>query len=403
MKKILVIIGSAADRPCPELGDRTPLQVARLSEATRFATLGRGGCLAPLADLERVRPEALLARLMGVDLAAEAPRLAMGPLAARGAGISLAGCSFVFVGNLVTLDGPVLRDSLTPLSIEETTTLLEAARPLWNQSQFDLRPLGPGRLAVLCRRETAEYGAGLHPAQREGEEVDVMVPAGAGSTELVELLRATRELLGDQPVNDVRVDLGDNPANGLWLWGGGPPIRPLRALERVRPPSDLFTNSTWAQGLATILDMPHHEFPVAWPGGEQAPPIFPVAPLVKVLQADRMPVLYIEPPRDGGRFGSSPTDKVRALEYLDRHLLAPLYTVMEAYRPCRVILVAAGAGPVDVPGGDVPAAPLVISGDEVGPDDISRWDEASGRTGSLGSLPPGQVMELFNQDWNGQH
>ncbi|MFL7809596.1 MAG: hypothetical protein AB8I80_13245, partial [Anaerolineae bacterium] len=58
------------------------------------------------------------------------------------------------------------------------------------------------------------------PCFVEGERIDRYIGSGK-DTFLEEVLERSNEVLLKQTLNDVRLDLGENPANAVWLWGGG--------------------------------------------------------------------------------------------------------------------------------------------------------------------------------------
>jgi len=395
MRKIVIIYGGAADRAQQELRDRTPLEVARCPEASRLATLGRVGQLASVAEADVYRPERLVAGLLGAD-APDRAAPGRGPLLALGGDLPCSPGDFVFVANFVTLDHGRLVDGLTPrLTERETRSLMDELRPLWQAAGFDLHPAGPARLVVRAPRSETAFGSGLPPVCREGETVHRLAPAGPGEGALEDLLEQSRRVLDLHAVNEVRLDLGENPANALWLWGGG--TVPEAATGSCRPGA-LMTNSRLGLGLARVLGAEPLPVRIPWPGEDGPRPEFKLTPAVAALRRSDRLAVYVEAPGELGRYGRTAADKVRGLEWLDRYLLAPLVAVLEAYRPYRIALVADSlvAGPSGLP--ESAPLPLAVSGDEVAPDECSRWDESSGTSGALGTRAAAAVQGLFEEN-----
>ncbi|MEW6170944.1 MAG: phosphoglycerate mutase, partial [Candidatus Omnitrophota bacterium] len=54
-----------------------------------------------------------------------------------------------------------------------------------------------------------------------GQNIEENLPKGKHSSFLIDLMERSCELLKKHEINQVRVDLGENPANMIWLWGQG--------------------------------------------------------------------------------------------------------------------------------------------------------------------------------------
>ncbi len=87
------------------------------------------------------------------------------------------------------------------------------------------------------------------------------LPSGGGSRLLRELMQASRLILSQEPINQVKVDLGENPASMIWLWGGGtkPRIGSFASKRGVRGAMisavDLVKGIRGCLGLA-VVDVP---------------------------------------------------------------------------------------------------------------------------------------------------
>jgi 2,3-bisphosphoglycerate-independent phosphoglycerate mutase len=60
-----------------------------------------------------------------------------------------------------------------------------------------------------------------------GKEIKKCLPRGRNSEIIIDLMLGSQQLLREHEINKVRIDLGENPANMIWLWGcGGKPHMP---------------------------------------------------------------------------------------------------------------------------------------------------------------------------------
>ena len=209
--------------------------------------------------------------------------------------------------------------------------------------------------------------------------------------EFLEDLQDVNPVLRRMLENEVRVDLGENPANALWLWGGGTAeaLGPLRA--QSRPDGLVLSRGRTARAVANLTGMSYleHKDPFA---EEPEPQVVPVVALVEALRGRDLILVHVPSPHEMGGYGDA-TRKVRALDRLDINLLAPLKTVLDAYRPYRLALLPDGAVSSDTGLPLADALPVLLAGEGIEPDEVDRWDEPACAGGGLGSMD----IEHFSQ------
>ncbi len=366
--------------------------------ATECAVTGQGGEVVLPRKSALNTPESLLTRYLGGS-AKQAESLQRGPLEALAGAIDTQDATAVFRADFVTLDGERLADQAVPaLSEQETNSLVEAMQPVLAPQGMTLHPLRPGVAAVVVRGHTIESMPTVCPFHIPVPDGGEVWGAIRNRRWLRQWVDASREVLASHPVNAVRVDLGENPANALWPWGGGAPIAP--AAERDRFPRGggvMVTQSQMAQGLAKYagMDMVRLADPWGQRLGKRAS--FKIAGLVEGLQRQDHVVVYVEAPWPGGRYGG-PTDKVWALENLDHTVLAPLRTVLEAHRPYRLLLTVDGGVSVMEGTRLGERCPMILTGAHVEPDAVGHWDEVACAAGQLGAVPADELMDILRKD-----
>jgi 2,3-bisphosphoglycerate-independent phosphoglycerate mutase len=375
LKSVLVIIEGAADVPRDELIRRTPMAVARCPTATKLVSEGRGGLIAPLKPRFHGRHEMLLALWCGVSHE-EAAGIARGPLEWEHAAGDWGGYNYAYVGNFVTIDNGVLREgNLSQLSMEETRVLASAIQEFFDPSEARLLPVAGGRVVVALKTDGMPE-PGVPPSKVEGEtEAAILSPK---KSELPRrIMDKAASVLERVTVNDVRVDLGENPATHLWLWGGGPaPKRPNLSGGRGRT-FGMVTNSRMASGFAKLARMQLTDLPDPWSETAESPPI-DAAGYGKLLAGVDCLTLYIEPPDRPDGFGTA-SQKVHFLDRVDLLVLAPLLDAVAKAGPARVALATDGFLQRKSL-----KAPWAAWGRGIEPDQVQHWDEASCRNGGLG-------------------
>lgn len=382
MKRVALLVDAAADLPFPELQDQTPLECARLPHARNLATEGSSGCL------RRMRPEAdasraLLAELCGLS-PEQARTLRWGPLAAASLGLPLDGEKIYLLGEFISVDEQNQQGPVAPSSLEEQEQVLrdlETVLSTVDKGEVRLHGLTRGHFVMEL-----SGGRGVFPVSRvEFEHSGFLkrVPA-----RLRKLLEAAEGGLCSHPVNQIRLDLGEAPLDGLWCWSGGRevPIPDLPAFSQV-----LMSPERLVAGIATQWNRSFEPMPDPY-GLNQPDAGFDVEKMLYLLKKHDEVVIWIPAPFSGSRF-EGPEEKVRRLDAIDYYITGPVQAILEEMPSSRLLLLAAGVRHRGRP--ERGAAPFVLWGDGVSADSRTAWTETDGMEGSLDSPSFHNLLELF--------
>lgn len=392
MKSLLLVYENAAAGPRAELDRRTPLQVARCPAATRLAAEGMCGLLAKPPFGEAPRAEALLAALLGVPRP-EAWRLARGPLEAEAVGADWLTFNYAFRADLVTLDQGVMHDAhLARLTRTETDRLVAVVQAELDAMNVRLMPVKEGRAVLLAQSDDPRPEPGYAPWLLEGQD-EAPRPEGKRAKLMREVMERAASVLARQTINDVRVDLGENPATDVWLWSGGPRPEILEKFGGRDLRGLMVTQSAMARGLALRLGMAVEALPEPWlvtegeaaPAvtGEQAAGWFQNYDVVAVYV--EAPPLLVEGP---------PAERVRLLDRLDLLLTAPLLEAIKKVKQRRMVLATVPAASLRPAPRSAEHPPVVVWGAHVHPDEVKRWDEDACSEGELEHV---EAMDLFGR------
>jgi len=213
LRRVLVVLAAGADGGAG--ASQTPLAEAETVALDRIAREGRIGLLEhPGGAFSGCSPWEGFTGLLGLSQAAPS----LGVAVAWGAGIDVPPDHVAYRADFVTVDERGVRDpSAGGVGEPEATALLDAAREAVLQAVpgVELHRLdGARNLAIL----PAPAGRCLSPWEAtETPPVEAMPAIGMVRA----FFLAASEALAGHDVNTVRVDLGENPANALWLHGGG--------------------------------------------------------------------------------------------------------------------------------------------------------------------------------------
>jgi 2,3-bisphosphoglycerate-independent phosphoglycerate mutase len=151
-----------------------------------------------------------------------------GPLEAANLGVDLSENDIAFRCNLITQsEGKILDYSAGHISDREARVLITHIAKALGTEDIEFYP-GTSYRHLMVYRKTADWGLDklkyFPPHDIMGKEIKKHLPKGKNSQLLNDLMLRSQALLSDHEINKVRIDLGENPANMIWLWGCG--IRP---------------------------------------------------------------------------------------------------------------------------------------------------------------------------------
>lgn len=398
MKTACIVYEGMADRPDESLQQRTPMQAARCTVATGLAVTGRGGVLTlGRKDPER-RSEAVLGAFLGFPQSS-IESIWRGPLEALAADVDTAGAAWVFRADLVTLDGhQLVGANVEGISLKETQELVESVRGAVAELQARITATQPGQVVVAVHDPHVKEIHSVSPFDVEAQDLESAWSGYRRGKWVRRFVEATRSAFDMHPVNEVRLDLGENPASALWPWGGGPPLTAGDGAPLRESSGDvLISNGALARGFAKYAGIDMIELVEPWMEIDGKRPPFRIAGIVKSFHAHDHLVMYVESRCPGGRYGRA-TEKVWSMECLDHTVLAPMVAVLDSLKPYRIALAVDGA--VLASGGQRVREPLpvILSGQGVEPDGVGHWDETCCAQGSLGTLEVADLLKYLRRE-----
>lgn len=387
MHSILIIYEGAADVPSDELEGATPLEIARCAYASRLMARGRGGLLDWTGENRAGRLENALALLLGIA-PEQARTLRRGSVEAAGTDIEPSAWTYAYRGNFVTADDTrILESRVKSLSLDETTLLARAVRESWDGPACAIEVTGKGTLAVCFDQMQGKLDAGDFPST--GSPVDL--EERAGDHDRLRFMRHSARVLEKESINHVRVDLGENPASMLWLWGGGGPAGIGRPFIGAPLKAAMISDSPLATGLARLCGMDHLPLGEIW-NENPRPETIKRDALAECFANHELTVIYVEAPGELGAY-ESPIEKVKGLDRIDVHVLGAVHDALAAVPDARLALTA-------LPAEDHPldTTPILFCGERVPGDSVHRWDEKSCAGGALGKIPAYRSLSLLIGD-----
>jgi len=381
-----------ADEALEELGGRTPLAAAHTPALDELAREGKTGCVRTLPEGLPASEEVALFSALGFDphryFTGEAG------LALADSGLTAGPGQLTFMHSLTTEADGLLADcaagQVSPKEAEALLTSLAATfgRPeaqFWAGRGFTgvtVLPMAEGT-APVC--EPPESALGL--------PVEKRLPRGEGSDLPVQLMHLSREVFGEHEINRVRTDLGENPANLLWLWGPGklPALPSFESLHQLR--GAMVAAAESARGLGRLCGMRVRHVPGAT-GGYKTDYAAKAQCTLEMVQEDDLVVLHVASPACASLEGNVQR-KVSAIEDIDAMIVAPLLQAARQRADTRVMFLCTHLASVARRKRLRTEVPVAIFGPGVEPLRRGPFSESAAQTGELRVEQAHELLAYF--------
>lgn len=225
MKYLILVPDGAGDEKIQVLGDRTPLQAARMKTINELAAKGLVGMVRTIPPGIAPGSDAANLSVMGYDPAIY--HTGRSPLEAVSMGIEMSDTDVAFRTNLVTLTGEGAYEELTivdhssgDITSEEAAVLMEVIDQAFRSESIRFYPGVSYRHAMMMKDGETDFDL-TPPHDVLTQKVGDHLPRGANAEFLTQMMKKSYELLAGHPINQERERQGLRPANSIWIWGQG--------------------------------------------------------------------------------------------------------------------------------------------------------------------------------------
>ena len=306
-----------------EDGARASSKTAALLEGAKTAALqqlaqaGAAGVIRPPANRQAVDRLAVHRGLFG--LAADEAVATAGDCYAASMDVTLAAGETAWCCELTTQqDGTLIDPTAGQITTKESAVLVQALNAQLG-SEARRWQLGEGSHHLLVTHDAAlQSDRQLRipaPELFVGQPWKRHLPRHPVVEALQRVAEQARELLEAHPVNRVRIDLGENPANFLWLWGGGGRQGAQTFTERTTLSGAVISSSFPMRGLASALKLDWKPGPPSL--GDRA--LQRLAADIGALSGSH-DLVYVHLRVDS----ADPVERLCAMERIDQRLAKPL-------------------------------------------------------------------------------
>jgi 2,3-bisphosphoglycerate-independent phosphoglycerate mutase len=398
MKYVLVVGDGMADYPVPELGGKTPLQVARKPNMDSIAARGRSGLLKTVPDGFSPGSDTAILSLLGYD-----PRqftVGRGALEAAARGIQLGEHDVAFRCNLITEEDGVLVDHsaghITTPEAEQLMTVVKQAFEKPGEVEF-FTGLDYRHFLVMRNRPISNLIECAPPHDFIGEQVETVLPK-AKSTEadkdanlLKNMVLESKAILETHPVNITRQKAGKRMGNMVWPWGGGekPSLPSFEEKYGLRAAAisavDLVKGIAVYTGMHVVnVDGATGMYDTNYEGKAEA--------ALKAFEKKDFVFVHVEAPDEAGHERDT-KKKIKAIEDLDNRLLGTLLDGLK--EPYAIAVMPDHPTPITVGTHTINPVPFAIQSPFLSSDGVRKFDEVSAKKGAFGLVEDKSLVQLL--------
>lgn len=395
MKYIVIVPDGMWDQPIEELGKKTPLESSHRTHMDHLAKNGITGLIKTIPD--QFHPGSEIGNLSLMGYKPEEHFTGRAPLEAANLGIELAEDEIAFRCNLVTIvNGKMADYSAGHILTPEAGELIAALNDKIGEPDIKFYPGQSYRhLLVIKARNVAELMKVkcVPPHDIINQDVKKYMPSGSAATAILKFMEKANRILAEHPINNVRVDLKENPASHIWLWGQG-----------TKPHLPLFKNKFGVEGgIISAVDLINGIGRLAGLEVIKVPGITGYYDTnyagkgqhaIECLKKKDFVFVHIEGPDEAGHNGDYKA-KISCIEHIDREIIGPILNHFDKVTDMRIVVLPDHPTPVKLRTHTRDNVGFVMYGKNITPDGSEIYTESSCKEKGLRFKNGEEFMEYF--------
>jgi 2,3-bisphosphoglycerate-independent phosphoglycerate mutase len=379
VKYCVLIMDGSAGLPIAERGGKTSLELARTPNLDALASSGFVGLAHNVPpDLD---PDSSVACMSIFGYDPKVYYTGRAPIEAKSLGIDFVPGDVLFRCNPVTIqNGIMVSSSAGSISTPEGHQLMASLNEKLGNDKIHFYPgVSYRNILKLKDAEDTVLAFCTPPHDIPGKPVARYLPSGKGSGLLLELMKRSEAVFQDHPVNKKRIERGQLPATGIWLfWGSGrmPVLPPFNELYGLR--AAVTTGVDLLRGLGQIAGMSILQIPGVTDGPDNNYAAQAVGGLEALKDYDIV-IIHIEAPDEAGHAGLV-GEKIKAIESIDAEVVSRI----RQWQPdkLRVLVISDHPTPVKERVHTSDPVPFLLWGNGFKANGAKRFTEAeAGKTG----------------------
>jgi 2,3-bisphosphoglycerate-independent phosphoglycerate mutase len=383
MKYIVLVPDGVADEPLKELGGKTPLEAARTPFMDSMAQEGLSGLVRTIPPGMPPGSDVGNLSLLGYDPSLKYSGRA--PLEAANLGLILKDNELAFRCNLVTIRNGVMIDySAGHITVDEANEILKT---LSAELSDDTVRFYAGKsyrhIAIVKAGSTQDFLNTRCTAPHDimGENVDLHFPKGPCAGMLLGYMERAKPLLLKHPVNLMREELKEEPANAIWLWGQG--TRPLLESfnDRYGLSGSIISAVDLVNGIGRIIGLKIINVPGAT-GYYDTNYRGKAEYALQSLKTNDFVFVHVEATDEAGHNGDIKA-KTECVEKFDRDVVGPVLEYCVRHKDVRVLVTPDHPTPLAKRTHTNAPVPFVMFGKNIESNGLDSYNELSASTAGI--------------------
>ena len=405
-----------ADHKVERLGGKTLLEYARPEYMNLLARQGRCGRLVTVPEGFPPGSEVANTAILGYDL--DKVYEGRGPLEAASIGYDMTDDDMAIRCNIITVsDGCIVTHNGGNLQTADAATLIDylnekLAAPINEREGCQrvrficgiqyrhLLVVNGGSKHIVCAPPHDHPGEQWLPLLVKPEEnapqEDGRLTAAQTAALLNEMIVKSQTLLEEHPYNTERKANGQRMANSIWPWSGGyrPSMETLMGQYPDIKSGSVISAVDLIQGIGRYAGLKIVKVEGAtgladtnYEGKAQA--------AIDALKTNDFVFVHVEATDEAGHDGDLEL-KLKAIDYLDKRLIKPVYEAARAMdEPVCIAVLPDHPTPVELRIHVNEPVPFCIWHKDIKPDSVQNYDEVACATGDYGLLRLREFMQAF--------
>ena len=349
MKYVILQGDGMPDHKLPELGGKTPLELADTPNLDFIAQS------AEIFGMAKTIPDSLppgsdVGNLTVLGYNPMVYYTGRSPLEAASIGVNLKPTDVTLRCNLVTLKEEngktIMHDySAGHITTQEAHEILIDIKKELEEEGLTFHPGVSYRHLLVWENGNKDIET-TPPHDILDKAIDDFVPTGTGTDKLNELITKSREILKDHPVNIKRIKDGYNPVTSIWLWGQGtaPDMPSLEELYGIK--GSVISAVDLVKGIGHYAKMNVIDVPGAT-GYLDTNYEGKVDYALNSLEDVDLTMIHIESTDETGHVGKAEL-KIQAVEDFDKRVVGRVLEGIKKYDDYRILVMSDHPTPIDL-------------------------------------------------------
>ena len=404
MKYVVLLGDGMSDEAIESLGGKTPLQAAKTPNMDFMAQRGVLGLAQTVPAGYPPGSDVANLSMFGYDPAE--CYTGRSPLEAASMGVELGPDDVAFRVNLVPLDargGRLIMDDYSAghISTADGRELIEELQRQLGDDEFSFHPGVSYRHLMIWHNGRTQIRA-TPPHDITGQDIIKFLPSGEGAERLINVMNSSQMIFHNHPQYKRRAELGETPANSIWLWGQGKAPAMASFQDKFGLTGAVISAVDLIKGIGIYAGLDIINVPGAtgyldtnFRGKAQA--------ALEALREKDFVFVHVEAPDEASHSGKL-ADKIQAIECFDEQVVGPVLEGIKELGAYRILCAPDHPTPVALMTHTSDPVPFVIyGGEQEVKEGVAGYDEVSAAAANYLVAEGFRLMDILrSQEKTGQ-